>query len=175
MKYKLTEDFIEVGGKKLFKIEALKDFSDVKKGDKGGFIENESNLKQNDESWVYDNSKVNDSKVNNSKVYNNSKVNNSIVNDSKVNNSKVNDSKVDNSRVNGLEIKKDTRIKTFGNLGSRNNTLTIIKELNYVATGCFYGTKERFIDAVEETHGDNEYGREYKEAIEFAFREGEQK
>ena len=43
-KYKLTDETINVCGKKLCRIEALKDFGDVKKGDKGGFIEDEHNL-----------------------------------------------------------------------------------------------------------------------------------
>ena len=43
-KYKLTEETINVGDKTLHRIEALRDFSDVKKGDKGGYIEKEENL-----------------------------------------------------------------------------------------------------------------------------------
>ena len=35
-KYKLTDETIEVNGKTLYRIEALKDFSNIKKGDKGG-------------------------------------------------------------------------------------------------------------------------------------------
>ena len=42
-KYKLTEESISFNGKTLYRIEALKDFADVKKGEKGGFIESESN------------------------------------------------------------------------------------------------------------------------------------
>lgn len=45
-KYKLTEETINVNGITLYRIEALKDFSDVKKGDKGGFLEKEDNLSQ---------------------------------------------------------------------------------------------------------------------------------
>ena len=43
-KYKLTEETTNMGGRTLYRIEALKDFGNVKKGDKGGFIENEDNL-----------------------------------------------------------------------------------------------------------------------------------
>ena len=57
-KYKLTDETINVGGKKLCRIEALKDFGDVKKGDKGGFIEDEHNLSHDGNSWVYDNARV---------------------------------------------------------------------------------------------------------------------
>lgn len=57
-KYKLTDETIEVNGKTLYRIEALKDFSNVKKGDKGGFIEKEENLSHLGSAWVYDNAKV---------------------------------------------------------------------------------------------------------------------
>lgn len=44
-KYRLLEDdTITVGGRALYRIEALRDFADVKKGDKGGYIESEINL-----------------------------------------------------------------------------------------------------------------------------------
>ena len=52
-KYKLTDETINVGGKKLYRIEALKDFRDVKKGYKGGFIEDEYNLSHDGNSWVF--------------------------------------------------------------------------------------------------------------------------
>ena len=42
-KYKLTDETIQVGGHTLHRIEALSYFSDVYKGDKGGFVESEDN------------------------------------------------------------------------------------------------------------------------------------
>jgi hypothetical protein len=47
-------------GHKVFRVQALKDFNDVKKGEKGGYIESEDNLsfKDGDVSWVYDDSIV---------------------------------------------------------------------------------------------------------------------
>lgn len=59
-KYRLrTEDGIVVNensGIKAYRIEALRDFGDVKKGDIGGYIRDEDNLINDvqDESWVYD-------------------------------------------------------------------------------------------------------------------------
>lgn len=53
-KYKLTKETIIIADKTLHRIEALRDFGDVKKGDKGGFIENENNLSQYGDCWVYD-------------------------------------------------------------------------------------------------------------------------
>ena len=75
-KYKLTEEAINVNGKTLYRIEALKDFGNVKKGDKGGYIEKEENLSQNGDCWVYDNAIVfGNAKVDgNAKVYDNAKV-----------------------------------------------------------------------------------------------------
>ena len=57
-KYKLTDETIQVGGHTLHRIEALKDFGNVKKGDKGGFIEKEDNLSQSDGCWVYNDARV---------------------------------------------------------------------------------------------------------------------
>ena len=57
-KYRLTEETIIINGKTLYRIEALKDFNDVKKGDKGGFVEDEENLSQCDDCWIYDNAEV---------------------------------------------------------------------------------------------------------------------
>ena len=57
-KYKLTDETIEVEGKALYRIEALKDFCEIKNGDKGGFIESEDNLSHEGNAWVYDNACV---------------------------------------------------------------------------------------------------------------------
>ena len=59
-KYKLTDETIEFYGTKLYRIEALRDFSNVKKGDKGGFVKSEINLSHNGNCWVYDDAKVYD-------------------------------------------------------------------------------------------------------------------
>ena len=58
MKYKLTNETINRRGKILHRIIALKDFGTVKKGDKGGFVEKESNLSQEGNCWLYDNAKA---------------------------------------------------------------------------------------------------------------------
>ena len=57
-KYKLTEETIRVNGRTLYRVEALKDFGDVKKGIKGGYVEKEENLSQNGDCWVSDDAKV---------------------------------------------------------------------------------------------------------------------
>ena len=44
----------------MYRIIALKDFADVKKGDIGGFIKSENNLSQEGNCWIYDNAEVMD-------------------------------------------------------------------------------------------------------------------
>ena len=69
-KYELTNETIQIEGKKLYRIKALIDFGDVKAGDLGGFIEKESNLSHLGSAWIYDDAKVCDD----AKVYGNAKV-----------------------------------------------------------------------------------------------------
>ncbi|WIM84919.1 hypothetical protein QP020_02495 [Gallibacterium anatis] len=60
MKYQLTENSIVLNNRKLYQIKALKDLPEigVKAGDLGGWIENESNLSQNGNAWVFDDARV---------------------------------------------------------------------------------------------------------------------
>ena len=60
MKYKLTKESKVEFGVKLYRIEALENNEryGVDKGDKGGWIEKESNLSQYGDAWVYDNAWV---------------------------------------------------------------------------------------------------------------------
>ena len=69
-KYKLSNIAIEFNGVTLHRIKALKDFSDVKAGDLGGWIEKEENLSQIGNAWVYSNAKV----YGNAKVFGNAQV-----------------------------------------------------------------------------------------------------
>ena len=68
-KYKLTDEYITILGRKLYRIEALKDFGLIKKGDKGGFIESEDNLSHEGNCWIF----------NDAKVYSNAKVSESAI------------------------------------------------------------------------------------------------
>jgi len=84
-KFKLTENTKQICLTTIYQIEALKDFSDVKKGDVGGWVEKESNLSQEGDCWIYNDSVV----INNACVCNNARVinnafasgNASIIND----------------------------------------------------------------------------------------------
>ena len=52
-KYKLLKnDTIQIGARTLYRIQALRNFSNVHKGDKGGYIEKESNLSHEGYAWV---------------------------------------------------------------------------------------------------------------------------
>ncbi len=57
-KYELTNETINIENKKLFRIKALKDFGCVKAGDLGGYVENENNLSQENNCWIYNNARV---------------------------------------------------------------------------------------------------------------------
>lgn len=60
-KYKLTDKkFVPELNKDLWQIEALCDFGNVKKGERGGWIEKESNLNNetDENAWVYGNAKI---------------------------------------------------------------------------------------------------------------------
>lgn len=59
-KYKLTDETINLNGVTLYRIEAIKDFGEIKKGDKGGFIESENNLALEGNAWVSDDACVYD-------------------------------------------------------------------------------------------------------------------
>ena len=57
-KYKLTDDTKVYNGKTLYRIQALKDFDFIHKGEVGGFVESEKNLWQEGNCWIYDNAMV---------------------------------------------------------------------------------------------------------------------
>lgn len=66
----LKDDFIEYENKRMYRIKALVNFSDVRAGDLGGYIEKEDNLSHRGYCWVYDNAAVND----NARVSENAKI-----------------------------------------------------------------------------------------------------
>lgn len=76
-KYKLLkDDVIWIDNKKLYRIQALKSFSNIDAGDLGGYIEKESNLSHSGDCWVYDNARVyeNAKVLNDAVVYDNARV-----------------------------------------------------------------------------------------------------
>jgi len=75
-KFKLSKNTKVVLGVTLFQIVALQDFADVSKGDKGGWLEKESNLSVYGDAWVYGNARVsgNASVYGDARVYGNASV-----------------------------------------------------------------------------------------------------
>lgn len=66
-KYEITEKFITLeDGRKLYQIKANRDFSSIKKGDLGGYIESEHNLSHSGICWIFDDAQVYDNAI----VYN---------------------------------------------------------------------------------------------------------
>lgn len=57
-KYELTDESIKRSGVTLYRIRALRDFGNVKKGELGGFVQSEANLSHYGDSWVYSDAKV---------------------------------------------------------------------------------------------------------------------
>ena len=83
LKYEiLQEKYIKYNGIKLYRIQALKDFGDVKKGDIGGYVKSYDNLSQEGNCWVFGNAKVYENAYiygnayiyENARVYGNAKV-----------------------------------------------------------------------------------------------------
>ena len=62
-KYELTSETVNLNGHILCRIKALRDFSNVKAGDLGGYIESEYNLSHYGNCWIY-----------NGRVYQNSRI-----------------------------------------------------------------------------------------------------
>lgn len=70
-KYQLLEnDFIIYKSAKLYRIKSLIDFSTIKAGELGGYIESENNLSHEGNCWVNDDAKV----YQNARVYENAKI-----------------------------------------------------------------------------------------------------
>ena len=190
-KYKLTEETIIVDGRTLHRIEALKDFANVKKGEKGGFIENENNLTQYGKCWVYNNAEVSGYAMvhNNATVSGNAKVSGNamihedakVYGDAKVcgdamvfGNARVyGNAKVHgNARVYGnAEIVGDAKVESaadyivFKNWWSSGRYFTWTRSNNMWKVGCFYGTGEQLI---EKAYEDSEKsGREYERVVRY--------
>ena len=73
-KYELIKESKTIfEGIEIYRIRALKDFSDIKAGDIGGWVCSEDNLSQNGNCWIYDNAKcLDDARVYyNAKMYDN--------------------------------------------------------------------------------------------------------
>lgn len=57
-KYKVLDEMKRIFDVEVYRIEAIEDFGDVKKGDKGGFVQSEANLSHVGDCWIYDDAMV---------------------------------------------------------------------------------------------------------------------
>ena len=58
-KYKLLlDDFIVLNEVKVFRIQALRTFGDIKKGELGGYVQKEENLSHDKNSWISEDAKA---------------------------------------------------------------------------------------------------------------------
>ena len=70
-----------------------------------------------------------------------------------------------------MHIQKTRDYLTVGPVGSRNDFTTFAKDQNgnvAASCGCFYGTLDEFSEKVGATHGNSNFGAEYRAAIELA-------
>ena len=167
MKYRLTDIKIEVFGRTLFRIEALESFGNVKKGELGGYVENQDNLSQDGNAWVCGDAEV----CGNAKVYGNAEVygNARVCGDAEV----CGDARVyGNAEVYGNAwVYGNADYLLIGPIGSRKGFTTFFKTKDneiYVKCGCFRGNIKEFTNEVERTHKDNYFAKEYKQAIRLA-------
>ena len=179
IKFKLTDECITFSNRKLYRIEALKDFSDVKKGEKGGFVENERNLSQENNCWIYDDAKVFDNASvfgnaivsGNAKIYGYAKIygisliyENAIV----CENAKVYEfAKVySNAEIfSDATVISDSDYIIFKNWWSSGRCFTWTRSNNMWKVGCFHGTGEELI---AKAYKDSELsGREYERVVKY--------
>lgn len=178
MKYEILKDeFIEFDGRKLYRIRALKDFHNVKKGKVGGYIASERNLSHEGEAWVYGNACVSgDARISDDAwVYGDAQVygdawvsgNAQVYGNARV----YGDAQVyGNAQVSGnAQVLNRHSVVWFSNVGTENGTLTVYCGKNgLIATrGCFTGSVEEFLDRSAKVH-DEKTKREYELLIEVA-------
>ena len=169
----------------LYRVKALKDFNDVKKGDIGGYVECESNLSYNGNCWIYDDAIVRDDAriwgnaqiwgkaviQGYAEVYSNAQIwGNAVIQD----NASVGDKAViqdnvflmGNAEVCGNAIiSSDKDYIVFKNWWSSGRYFTWTRSNNKWKVGCFYGTGE---ELVTKAYADNvEKGIEYKKIVDY--------
>ena len=184
-KYKLTEESICFDGTTLYRIEAIRDFGHVSKGEKGGFVETERNLSHVGDAWVYGDAKV----CGDAKVYGDAEVcgNAWVCGDAKVYGTAwvCGDAKVygtawvcGNAEVYGnaevcgnAEVYGDAKVYcnadyiVFKNWWSSGRYFTWTRSNNMWSVGCFLGTGKELIKKAYKD-SDNS-GREYERVVKY--------
>ncbi len=72
------------------------------------------------------------------------------------------------ANLRGANLRGAKGILTIGPVGSRGDFLYAVhhEDIIMVKTGCFWGPLSEFLAAVQKTHGDTKYGRDYRAAVE---------
>ena len=166
-KYELTNKTIEFNGITLHRIKALKDFSNVKAGDFGGWVEKENNLSQIGNAWIGGDAKV----YGMAKVYGDAQVyGNAIVSD----NARVyGDARVcqgasvcGNAMVCGdAMVRCGADYIIFKNFWSSGRFFTWTRSNNIWKVGCFYGTGEELIEKAYKDSAKS--GKEYEKIVRY--------
>ena len=149
MKYKLTEETKERFGRTLHRIVCVTAFSNVAAGELGGWIENEKNLDQCGDAWVYGDALV----CGNAEVYGNAKV--------------YGDAEVcGNACVYGdAWVYGDADYIVLKNNWSSGRYFTYTLSNKMWKVGCFFGTGEELI---KKAYADSELsGRCYEASVKY--------
>lgn len=137
-KYDFTDEMKVFGGITLRRIVALRDFGDVKAGDKGGWIEKEENLSQDGNAWVCGNAR--------------------ICGDAQV---------CGDARVCGdAHVASESDYIVFKNFWSSGRYFTYTFSNRMWKVGCFYGTGEELIKKAYADSEDS--GWHYEQAVRYA-------
>lgn len=184
-KYVLTNEIKRWYGRTLYRIQAVRDFGNVKKGQLGGWVEKEDNLSHSGLCWIDDETKVFDE----ARVFCNAQVfDNALVYDSSLifDNAQVHgETRVfggveiyGNARVFGdatirgyiaicgdAIIKQDSDYLVFKNNWSSGRYFTYTKSNKMWSVGCFRGTGQQLI---EKAYQDSELsGQMYEKYVRF--------
>lgn len=148
-KYKFTGETREILGRTVHRIVAVRSFGNVKKGDKGGWIEKESNLSHECNCWVYDDASV----YGNASVYGFSRVFDDV-------------DLYGNAGLDGTaSVSSNGDYIVFKNWWSSGRYFTWTRSNNMWRVGCFYGTGEELI---RKAYCDSEEsGREYERIVQY--------
>ena len=136
-KFVLTEVTKEFFGIVLYQIKATRSFGDVEEGDLGGWVQKEDNLAQ---------------VSGNAWVYGNARVSG-------------------NAQVSGnARVSTRKHIAWFSSVGSESGTLTAYMTKTgeiEITRGCFRGTVDTFVEAVERTHESSRFAEEYLVLVQY--------
>ena len=158
-KYELTDDSITFMGRKLFRIRAIRSFSNVAAGDLGGYVEKEENLSHDGDAWIYNDARIFDD----ARILDYARICGKacVCGDARVcDNAWI----FDDARISG-----DADYLYLKGLGSENRNTTFFKCEDghiHVSCGCFSGNLAEFETKVKKTHGDSKYAKEYLACIE---------